>query len=400
LIVLHSACAQPQRLAALLALHAPDLDGATIVTLMPMADSPYASPEALAHLHVQTFFPGKGLRTAAKEGTVDVKRVPLSRICSLFDAGVLKADLLLLRLSPDKHGSGFSLGVSVDYMQSVLAQRPVVVAEIDESMPWTFGATAVSASAVDYVLAAESPVTEMPASAESEVDGRIADHVAELIPQRAMLQTGIGVIPDLVLARLGHLNGLGLHTGTVTDAVLPLFTGGNITNAGNTLNLGKSITTMATGTQALYQFLHRNPSFEFHPCRITHDPALLATLPKLHAINTALRADLTGAVDGERAGGLTIAGPGGLPDFCEGAHVSSGGASIVTLRSTSRDGKTSNIVLGLDSRFPPTVAGEHIDYIVTEIGVARLEGLGPAERMRAIANVAHPAFRRDLLEGV
>ncbi len=364
---------------------------------MPMAESPYAEPEALVHLRVLTFFPGTGLRRAAKSGAVEVTRQPLSRICSLFDSGSLKADLLLLRLAPDAHGSGFSLGVSVDYMQSVLAQDPVVIAEIDESVPWTFGATVVPESGVDYAVTPGTPVTEMRASSESELDARIADHVAGLIPPGAMLQSGIGSIPDLALGRLHHLQGLGLHTGTVTDAVLPLIEGGNITNATNVLHPGRSVATMATGTQALYRFLHRNRSFELHPCRITHDPRLLATLPKLHAINSALQVDLTGAVDGERADGVTIAGPGGLPDFVQGAHASNAGASIVALRATSRDGKKSNILARLGGPTPPTVAGEHVDYIVTEFGVAKLTGRSAADRARAIAAVAHPDFRRQLL---
>lgn len=394
---MHSACSQPQRLAAWLATHAAQLHGARVVTLMPMAETPYAQPEALRCFEVVTFFPGKGLRGAVKSGAVSVTRVPLSRLCALFDSGSLKGDLLLLRLSPPDERGAHSLGVSVDYMPSVLAQSPTVVAEIDPSVPWTFGDTQVLPEQIDHAIAPAGPVTELPAAQPGAIDARVAEHVASLIPHGAILQIGIGAIPEAVAQRLGHLHGLGLHSGTITDAVLPLLHNGNITNATNVLRPGKSVVTMATGTQALYRFLHRNASIELRTCRDTHDPAQLATLPKLHAINSALQVDLTGAVDGERVDGVAIAGPGGLPDFAQGASASPGGASIVALRATSRDASASNILPRLAAQRPATVAGQHVDFLVTEFGIARLRGLSPQARARQIAAIAHPDFRPALL---
>jgi 4-hydroxybutyrate CoA-transferase len=387
-IVLHSACAQPEGLAALLAAHAALIHGARVVTLMPMGHAPYADAPALAHLRTTTFFPGKALRGAARNGTVEVTRVPLSRLCALFDSGTLRADLLLLNLSPPDSDGTMTLGVSVDYMRSVLAQRPLVVAELDASMPATSGNTRVLEGEVNFAVEAKFAVTEMQPPEGGEIDRMIAGHIAALVPDGAVIQSGIGAIPDLALMRLAHLRNLGFRSGTVTDAVLPLMESGAIT--------GRSIATMATGTQALYRFLHRNEEFEFHTCSHTHDPEVLAAIPRLHAINSVLTVDLTGAANAERLAGIIIAGPGGLPDFAHGASSAPGGRSIVALRSTSRDGRTSNILGAIGTDGVVTVPSCHVDCIVTEYGVAHVKGLRGSARALAIAQVAHPDFRAGL----
>ncbi|MDP3139200.1 MAG: hypothetical protein Q8N17_23060, partial [Burkholderiaceae bacterium] len=207
-IVLHSACAQPEGLAAQLAQHAALIPGARLVTLMPMGLAPYAEPAALEHLRITTFFPGRALRDAARRGAMEVTRVPLSGLCALFDSGALRADMLLLNLSaPDSDGA-MTLGVSVDYMRSVLAQRPLVVAELDKTMPATCGDTRILEGDVDFALEAQFPVIEMQPPEGGEIDRRIADHIAGLVPDNAVIQSGIGAIPDLAVARLAHLRGL------------------------------------------------------------------------------------------------------------------------------------------------------------------------------------------------
>jgi 4-hydroxybutyrate CoA-transferase len=387
-IVLHSACAQPEGLAAQLAAHAALVHGAHVVTLMPMGHAPYADPPALAHLRTTTFFPGRALRGAARNGAVDVTRVPLSGLCALFDSGILRADLLLLNLSPPDSEGAMTLGVSVDYMRSVLAQRPLVIAELDTTMPATSGNTRVLENEVDFAVEAQFAVTEMPPPEGSDIDRMIAGHIAALVPDGAVIQSGIGAIPDLALMRLTHLRNLGFRSGTVTDAILPLMESGAIT--------GLSVATMATGTQALYRFLHRNKEFEFHPCSHTHDLALLSTIPRLHAINSVLTVDLAGAANAEQLDGISIAGPGGLPDFAHSASCAPGGRSIVALRSTSRDGRTSNIRGAIGTDGLVTVPSGHVDCIVTEYGVAHVKGLRGSARARAIAQVAHPDFRAGL----
>jgi len=281
-------------------------------------------------------------------------------------------------------------------MRAVLGQRPVVIAEIDPQMPRTAGDTWVEPHQIDYITDPSDGPICVERSAPGNTDELIADLVAGLVRDGAVIQTGIGAIPDLVASRLGHLRGLGIHSGTLTDAVVPLIRSGIVTNASKHRFAGTSVATMATGTRLLYNFLHDNPEIVLHPCSLTHDRTLLSSILGLCAINSALEVDLTGAVNAERVDGRIIAGPGGLPDFAFGASRAPGGMSIVALRSASRDARRSNVRVSLDVSHPPTVEGDCVDFVVTEFGVAAIKGLCGRKRARAIARIAHPAFRDTL----
>lgn len=394
-VVLHSGCAEPIGLSRELARNAAAFHGARVYSMMPMGAAPYAGEAAAEHLELHNFFPGKGLRAAVNSGRARLHRTPMSQIPALFSKRKLRADVLMLHLSPPDEAGNMSFGNSLDYMPAVLDQDPVVIAEIDPSMPRTCGDTLIRADQVDYVFEAETgpagPEQMHPATPD-ETDRRIADNVAGLVSNGAVIQTGIGAIPDLVLPRLAHLSGLGIHTGIMTDAIMPLLQSGAVANR-------PCVTTMSAGTQKFYDFLHRNREIEFHPCSVTHDARTLAGTRGLCAINSALGIDLSGNVNAETASGRVIAAPGGFPDFARGASAAAGGISIVALRATAKDGESSNITTALADGAPVTVAADHIDYVVTEHGVAHIRGLGPAARSKALAGIAAPGFRDDLKRG-
>jgi 4-hydroxybutyrate CoA-transferase len=398
-IVLHSACAEPKFLAGQLAAHAPSLRDVRLYTLMPMSEAPYAARQTASHLSLVTFFPGKGLRQAVNEGRVEVLRPSLGSIPRLFQDRVLTADVLLLQLSPPDTEGRMSLGIAVDYMRAVLEQNPLVVVEINTSMPRTCGDTLVREDEVDFVVDSRSPPTALLAAPADPIDQRIADNVAGLIRNGAVIQTGIGALPDLVLGRLGSMRDLSLHSGVIGDALLPLLARGVVTNAGKKHFPGRCVTTMAVGTQAFYDALNENPLIEFHPSSVTHNVELLAELDGFCAINSVLQIDLSGRANAECVDGRIISTPGGLPDFARGATLAKGGISIIALRSTSKDGRRSNILPALASDAPVTVTAEHIDYVVTEHGVARLRGLGAARRAEALIAIADPGLRADLRRG-
>lgn len=395
-LVLHSGYAEPLRLTEQLAAHAASLRGLNVLVLMPMGSAPYGSEAATRHLKVSTFFPGKGLRAALDRGDVSARRYSMSAIPGLFERRLQTCDVLFLQVSsPDRQGY-VSLGISVDYMHSVLAQSPLVVAEINPRMPATCGNTRLHQSAIDwYIDGVGSPQQTLP-SVPSEVDERLAGNVAALLEDGSVLQIGIGSLPDRVLARLGHLKHLGLHSGIITDAVRPLIESGVIDNSTKTRSAGVSVTSMAGGTQDFYDFLHRNPAIEFHPCSYTHDSQALVAIDRLCAINSVLQVDLEGSANAEQANGRCLSLPGGLPDFAAGAARAPRGMSIIALRSTSESETRSNIVAKLDRTVPVTVSAPHIDFVVTEYGAASLRGLPPAARAAALMAVAHPEHRADL----
>jgi len=395
-LVLHSGYAEPLRLTEQLAEHAALLNGLNVLSLMPMGSAPYGSEAATRHLKVSTFFPGKGLRAALDRGQASALRYSMSAIPGLFERRLHTCDVLFLQVSsPDSRGF-VSLGISVDYMHAVLAQAPLVVAEINPRMPQTCGATRLPQSTIDwYIDGVASPQQTTP-TAPDEVDDRLACNVAALLEDGSVLQIGIGSVPDRVLARLGHLKHLGLHSGIITDAVQPLMESGVIDNSTKAHSAGISVTSMAGGTQDFYRFLHRNPAVEFHPCSHTHNSQVLARIDRLCAINSVLQVDLEGHANAEQANGRCVSLPGGLPDFAAGAARAPRGMSIIALRSTSGTEARSNVVAKLDRNVPVTVGAQNIDFVVTEYGVAPLRGLLPAARAAALVAVAHPAHREDL----
>ena len=399
-VVLHSAYAEPNFLAEELAQAGQALQDVCVYTLMPTGLTPYAAPELDGHLRLRTFYPGKGLRAAVNAGRAEIIRSPLSAIPGLFRSRTLKADVLLLQLSPPDAQGRMSLGIAVDFMRAVLEQDPIVVAEVNPAMPHTCGDSSIGIGQVDYVVEARTPPNTIGASVPDEIDKRIAEHVAGLIGHGAVLQVGIGSISDLVLGHLTHLRNLGIHSGIVTDAIVPLIQGGMVTNAGKRSFPGKTVATMAAGTQAFYDFLHQNPLVEFHPCDVTHGAELLAGTEGLCAINTVLQIDLAGQANAERIDGKTISSIGGLNDFAKGAVAAKGGRSIITLRSASRDAQRSNILADYPAGVPVSLGAADIDFVVTEHGVAAIRGLGPSELALALIAVAHPdhrpALRRSL----
>ena len=396
-VIAHSGCGEPLQLTAALARQHGRLRDVSLTVMMPMGAAPYARPELRGHIDVHTFFPGRALRKAVNDGSATLTREPLSRLPSLFSEGTAAVDVLLLQLSPPDADGRMSLGLSVDYMPAVLSRRPLVIAAINPAYPRTMGNGFVTEEQVDLFVEGRAPVqTIASGTGDDDIERRIADHIADLIGDGDVLQVGIGTLPDLVLARLSHCRDLGIHTGIITDAVMTLIEAGVVTNDRKAAFRGVSVATMAGGTERFYAFLDHNSAISFQPCSITHDVRFLASIERLTAINSVLEVDLRGFANAEYVDGRRISAPGGLPDFATGAAAAPGGRSIVALRSTSKDGRTSRIRRRLDEDRPPTLGAGQIDYLVTEHGVTRLSGLDGSRLANAIAAVAHPDFRKAL----
>lgn len=395
-IVIHNGFAEPAALTAQLAECAPQLSGAKVYVFMPMGKAPYASPEATQHLDVHAFFPGAALRKPIAEGRVTPNMTRFSQVPDLFTSGQIKADLVLLQLSEAAADGRHSLGLAVDYMPAVLAQNPIVVAEINPNIPRTHGATWVQPEQIHFAL----PTSEAPlSSARAEGDAleqQIAEHVASLVQSGDVLQLGIGALPDLVLGQVGHLQHLGLHSGILGDAVRPLIESGVVNNSTKREHRGHTVTTMVGGSAEFYRWLDNNDAVQLHPCNHTHTLPTLAAIDQLCCINSVLQIDLSGRGNAQSVGGRLISTPGGLLDFALGATAAKSGKSIIALRSANRDATVSNIVSALDANDPVSLQASHIDYVVTEYGVARLRGESPDAIARNLRAIAHPNFRQDL----
>jgi len=396
-VVLHSGHAQPPLLAEMLAQHAPALHGVQVLATMPMVDAPYASAAALAHLKVESLMPGLGLRQAALAGSVNLLRHTVFDWPALFAKGDLRADVLMLQVSPVDADGRVSLGVSVDFMHAALASARCVVAEINPHMPDTCGHSRFPAERIDWFVPASHAVQTVKVVAPDAIDQRIAEHVTGLVSDGAVVQIGMGSLPEGVLARLGHLRHLGLHTGIFTDGMQALMESGVVDNSTKRFKPGVSMSTMAGGSADLYRYMHRNPAVEMHPCDITHGPQVLAQMDGFCAINSALQVDLAGCVNAEWVGSRRMSLPGGLPNFAQGAMQAKKGLAIIVMRSVYGPDQRSSIVAQWTAPGPPTLLGDGYHCLVTEHGVAHLHGLSPRARAMAIARVAHPMWRDALM---
>ena len=343
-------------------------------------------------------FISANVRKAVQEGRADFTPVLLSEVPLLFKNGVLPLDVALVHVSPpDEHGF-CSFGVEVGLTKSPAESAKMIIAEVNEQMPRTFGNSFIHVSRLDYIVPVNYPVAELIMGGEGndDISQKIACYIAELIPDGATMQMGIGGIPDAVLNFLGDKRDLGIHSEMFSDGVVRLVEKGVITNSRKTLHPGKIVVGFILGTQALYSWAHDNPVCEFHRQEYVNDPFVIAQNEKMVAINSAIEVDLTGQVCADSIGPKFYSGVGGQMDFIYGASRSKGGVPIIALPSTTtlRDGTTlSRITAMLKQGAGVVTSRNHVHYVVTEFGVAHLYGKTIRQRAQLLINIAHPDFR-------
>jgi 4-hydroxybutyrate CoA-transferase len=389
-------CSVPQRLLAALVRRAPELHDVEIVQVLTVGPAEYVAPGMERHLRVNTLFISDNVRAAVNEGRADFTPCFLSEIPRLFRTGQLPLDAALVHVSPpDEHGF-CSFGIEVGITKPAAQAAKVIIAEMNPRMPRTLGDSFIHVSKLSYIVPVDYPLPEVRMGASDEVVQRIADHVAGLIPDGATLQTGIGAIPDAVLARLAHHKDLGIHTELFSDGIIDLITRGVITGERKTLHPGKVVAGFVLGTQRLYDFIHDNPVIELHPTDYVNDPFVIAQNARMVAINSAIEVDLTGQVSADSIGPRLYSGVGGQLDFIYGASRSPGGVPIIALPSTALGGQASRIVATLKPGAGVTTTRNHVRFVVTEHGVADLYGKTIRQRARRLIEIAAPAFRETL----
>ncbi|MCU0300273.1 MAG: hypothetical protein MUF35_01560 [Candidatus Nanopelagicales bacterium] len=375
------------------------LHDVAVFQLLPLVRAGYFDPETTAHVRHTTAFLSPTSRPGAAAGWVDFTPAHFSEMPELFRRGLLPCDVVFARASAmDEHGF-FSLGLSADYTMAAISRARAVVLEVNPQVPFCFGECHVHISQVAAVVESTEPVVELPHPPLGEVELAIGRHVAELIPDGATLQIGIGAIPDAVVQQLGDKNDLGVHTEMFGDGILALLDAGVITNRRKNLHTGKMLATFALGSAQLYAYMHRNPVLEMHPVDVTNDPMLAGMNDRLHSINGTLAVDLLGQCGSESLGTVPYSGTGGQVDFVRAANRSKGGKAIIVLPATAKGGTVSRIVPTLPAGTHVTTGKNDVDYVVTEFGVAQLRGRSARDRARALIDIAHPDHRDALLDG-
>ncbi len=391
----------PQTLLAALVAYAPNLKDVQICQALSVGAADYVKPEMEGHLRVNAMFISANVRKAVQDCRADFTPVLLSEFPLLFKNGILPVDVAFCHVSPpDEHGF-CSLGVEVGLTKSPAESAKIIVAEVNDQMPRTLGDSFIHVSRLTHIVPVSYPIPEMPMAADGTdpIVERLAGYVADLIPDGATMQMGIGAIPDAVLKYLFHKKDLGVHSELISDGVIDLVEAGVLTSARKTLHPGKIVLGFVLGSQRLYSWVNDNPLCEFRRTEYVNDPFIIAQNDNMVAINSAIEIDLTGQVCADSIGPKFFSGIGGQLDFVYGASRSKGGIPIIAMPSTNvmKDGTiTSKIVPMLKPGAGVVTGRNHVHYVVTEYGVADLYGKSIRQRVKELVSIAHPDFRADL----
>ncbi|NQV21765.1 MAG: hypothetical protein HQ511_10155 [Rhodospirillales bacterium] len=329
-----------------------------------------------------TWHVGGNARKLARAGAISYMPLRFSEVGNAFP----HQDYLVIQTGPPVNGE-VNLGVSVSINLELMKQAKCVVAEVTDHMPATCGESVIPADRIDYFVRGDNGPAQFARAEPGDLEVEIAKRVLTLIPDGACVQLGIGGVPESLIGMLAGRKDIRLHTGMVTDGFIPFLdqTDGVVTVA------------EAFGTKEIFDYIHNNPKVQLRTASHTHNPTVIGAIPKFTSINSALEIDLTGQVNAEAVGTAPVAGIGGSMDFFEGAARSDGGQAILALASTAAQGTRSRIVPELAAGTPVTLPRYMVHKIVTEFGIADLRGKTLKERGIALAQVAHPDFRDELL---
>ena len=398
-VVLAHACAEPQYLVNAMIDNRERFRyrNVEIVQMVPMSACRYAQKGMEPYFRLNAIFAGKPTRDAIAEGRADFTPCSFFRVPSLF-AEALPVDVAMVQVTPPDRYGNCSLGISVDYTLSAVLNAKLVIAQVNDQMPYTYGNSRVPVDKIDFFVEHSEPLLELKPRPVSEAEARIGRYCASLVEDGSTLQLGIGAIPDAVLMYLQGKKDLGLHSELLSDGAVDLIEKGVINNTRKTLYPGKSIATFLMGTRHNYDFVDHNPDFELYPVDLVNRPGVIGQNSDMISINSCVQVDLTGQVNSESVGYTQISGVGGQMSFVYGAALSQGGKSIIAMTSTTADGKISKIVPILDEGSIVTTVRTNVDYIITEYGIARLAGKTLRQRAKALIDIAHPDFRPSLEE--
>ena len=388
--------ATPTALLVALTARASELTDVGVVHFHTEGPAPHLAPEMAGRFRHRALFIGANAREAVNEGRADYVPVFLSDVPELFSTGVLPLDAALINVTPpDAHGY-CSLGTSVDAALAATHAATTVIAQLNPSMPRTLGDSFIHVDEIDFAVVVDQPPHAHRPAPIGDVERRIGELVADLVPDGATLQMGIGSIPTAVGLSLLDKHDLGIHTELFTDPVLDLVEAGVVTGAAKEINRYKIVTAFLMGSQRLYDFVNDNPMIEMRPVDYTNDTTVIRRFRRMVAVNSAISIDLTGQVSADSIGTRFYSGVGGQMDFMRGAALSAEGRAIIALPSTAAGGTVSRIVPVLAEGAGVVTSRAHVRTVVTEFGVAELFGRSVRERAAALIGLAHPDFRDEL----
>jgi acyl-CoA hydrolase/GNAT superfamily N-acetyltransferase len=397
-VFIGTGCAQPQYLVNALMEHTPNAHDVRVFHMSTMGTAPYADEKYRDKFKLNTFFVAENVRGAMAKGIGDYTPIFMSDLPQEFAEGRIPIDVALITVSPPDSRGQCSLGISVDVVRSAVANANYVVAQVNPNMPRTLGNSFVHINQIDFLVPHAEPVIEAPADKLDDTLRKLGENVARLIEDGSTIECGIGSVAQAVAEFLKDKKDLGIHSEMFSDWIIPLVESGAVNCSKKRLNRGKIVASFCMGTRKLYDFINNNAMFELHPTEYVNDPFIISQLDKMVAINTALEVDLTGQVCADSLGHQLYSGVGGQVDFGRGAARSRGGKPIIALPSTAKNGTVSRIVPNLAEGAGVVTTRADVHYVVTENGVAYLHGKSIRERAMALIGIAHPKFRKQLIQ--
>lgn len=394
-VVVGHACGEPQTLIEALVARSSEFKDVEIVHMVAMGPAKYAQPGQEKSFRHNALFVGGSTRKAVEEKRADFTPCFFSEIPRLFKNNILPVDVVLIQVTPPDEQGFCSYGVSADYTKTAAECAKIVIAQVNNCLPRTGGAS-IHLDAIHFIVEQDEALIELKPPKIGDIEKAIGENVAGLIPDGATLQLGIGAIPDAVLLFLTDKKDLGIHSEMFSDGVVVLAEAGVITNRKKTINPGKFMAAFLMGTKKLYDFVNQNPDVELQSVDYINDPYIIGQHENMISINSALQVNLMGEVNAEMIGPKQFSAVGGQVDFIRGASRSLQGKSIIALPSTAAGGKISRITCELDRGAAVTTSRNDVHYVVTEYGLADLRGKSLRERAKALIAISHPDFRDSL----
>ncbi|MGE5403695.1 MAG: acetyl-CoA hydrolase/transferase family protein [Candidatus Saccharibacteria bacterium] len=394
---------QPPSLANALAkrLVAENMNGITYIAGVDARWFDIYQPEMQGHILIDTGFVGPATRHWVGQGMFTYTPCRLGETVDMATK-CRNVDVVTMVVSPmDEHGF-FSTGCNVDlgWEAAKTGDPRNIIVEVNENMPRTFGTNHIHVTQVSAVVENHIPLVELPEIPLCKEDEAIGHYVADMIPDGACVQIGIGGMPNAIANFLHHKKDLGVHSEMLTDTMVDLYYDGVITCEKKNFNRFKWIGSFALGTRKLYDFINNNPMVEMHSTKYVNDPYVIGQNDNMISVNATLEVDLSGQAASESLGVTQYSGTGGQLDFVQGAWRSNGGKSFLTMYSTytTKEGEMkSKILPTLSPGIFTTVSRTEVQYVVTEYGVAYLKGQNLRTRVKELVNIAHPDFRDWLL---
>lgn len=372
------------------------LEGVRHHSIIALDPAPFVDADLVGKYSYVSWFTQAAARKSVQQGFSDYMPCNYSEEVALWDVRG-NPDVFYATVSPmDKHGY-FSFGLVASESVELAQRAKYVFLEVNRYMPRVHGSNIIHISEVDALCEHDAPISTVPVPTVGEKDLVIGRMIAEMIPDGATIQFGIGGVPSAVGMCLGDKKNLGIHTELFTESMIDLIEQGIVTNRCKKLNNGKTVAAFAWGSQRMYDFMNDNISIDMEPVSYVNNPYVIGQLDNFISINSCLEIDLLGQVCAESIGSTHFSGSGGQVDFVRGCNLSKGGKSFIAMSSTAKKDTMSKIKPILTPGAAVTTSKNDVDYVATEYGVVQLRGKSASERAKALIQIAHPAFREELL---